>query len=168
MHSDGVLGDLLEVPAGGAAMPATHATVDARGHYIKMRGKELFKVAVRGMEESMRQALAMAGLSAADLDFVIPHQANRRIIDAVCERLHVPADKVMINIERYGNTSSASIPISLDEVVRAGRIKPGDRVGFVAFGGGATWGASVARWTLPVPVVRAPAIAGVTVAGGNS
>jgi 3-oxoacyl-[acyl-carrier-protein] synthase III len=168
MHSDGVLGDLLEVPAGGAAMPASHTTVDQRAHFIKMRGKELFKVAVRGMEDSLRQALEVAGLAASDLDFVIPHQANRRIIDAVCERLHVPADKVMINIDRYGNTSSASIPISLDEVVRAGRIKPGDRVGFVAFGGGATWGASVARWTLPVPAARTPAIVAASVGGGEA
>ncbi len=152
MHSDGVLGDLLEVPAGGAAMPASHATVDARGHFIRMRGKELFKVAVRGMEDSMRQALDMAGLAASDLDIVIPHQANRRIIDAVSQRLQVPEQRMVINIDRFGNTSSASIPITLDEVVRAGRVKPGDRVGFVAFGGGATWGASVARWTLPVPV----------------
>ena len=149
MHSDGVLGDLLEVPAGGAASPASHTTVDERGHFIKMRGKELFKVAVRGMEESLRSALEMAGLEPSDLDLIIPHQANRRIIDAVCGRVGAPEDKVVINIERYGNTSSASIPISLDEVVRAGRLKPGDHVGFVAFGGGATWGATVSRWTLP-------------------
>jgi len=150
MHSDGVLGDLLEVPAGGAAQPASHATVDARGHFIRMRGKELFKVAVRGMEESLRSALDEAGLAPDDLDLIIPHQANRRIIDAVCGRLGTPEHKVVINIERYGNTSSASIPISLDEVVRAGRLKTGDGVGFVAFGGGATWGATVARWTMPV------------------
>jgi 3-oxoacyl-[acyl-carrier-protein] synthase III len=151
IHSDGVLGDLLEVPAGGSRTPASHETIDQRGHFIKMKGKELFKVAVRGMEESLRRALEIAELTPDDLDLVIPHQANQRIIDATRERLGVPAEKVVMNIDRYGNTSSASIPISLDELVRAGRIRPGDHVGFVAFGGGATWGASVSRWVnLPV------------------
>jgi 3-oxoacyl-[acyl-carrier-protein] synthase III len=151
IHSDGVLGDLLEVPAGGSLTPASHATVDQRGHFIKMRGKELFKVAVRGMEESLRNALDEAGMTPADLDLVIPHQANQRIIDATRERLGVPPEKMVLNIDRYGNTSSASIPISLDEVVRAGRLAPGDCVGFVAFGGGVTWGATVSRWTMAVP-----------------
>jgi 3-oxoacyl-[acyl-carrier-protein] synthase-3 len=151
MHSDGALGDLLEVPAGGGGMPATHDTVDQRGHYIKMRGRELFKVAVRGMEESLRFVLGEAGITPEDLDLVIPHQANQRIIDAMRERLGIPPDKVILNIDRYGNTSSASIPISLDEVVRSGRLKPGANVGFVAFGGGVTWGASVARWTMAAP-----------------
>jgi 3-oxoacyl-[acyl-carrier-protein] synthase-3 len=160
MHSDGALGDLLEIPAGGTAFPASHASVEARGHFIRMRGKELFKVAVRCMEESLRDALDQSGLSAMDLDLVIPHQANLRIIDAMRERLGVPADRVIVNIQRYGNTSSASIPISLDEVVRSGRIKPGDQIGFVAFGGGVTWGASVMRWTQPVPVAAAPSVAG--------
>jgi 3-oxoacyl-[acyl-carrier-protein] synthase-3 len=152
IHSDGVLGDLLEVPAGGSKTPASEQTVRERGHFIKMRGRELFKVAVRGMEESLRRALDIAGLKAEELDLIIPHQANQRIIDATRERLGVPAEKVILNIDRYGNTSSASIPISLDEVVRAGRLKPGDKVGFVAFGGGATWGATVSRWTLPQQV----------------
>ena len=151
IHSDGTLGDLIEMPAGGSAMPASHETVDQRLHTLKMRGKELFKVAVRGMEESLRLALDRAGVAPTELDLVIPHQANQRIIDAVRERLAIPADKVLLNIDRYGNTSSASIPISLDEVVRAGRLKPGDMVGLVAFGGGVTWGASVARWTMAVP-----------------
>jgi 3-oxoacyl-[acyl-carrier-protein] synthase III len=152
VRSDGALGDLLEVPAGGSAQPANHETVDQRGHFIKMRGKELFRVAVRCMEESLREALERSGVGPEDLDLVIPHQANLRIIEAMRERLGVPADKVIVNLERYGNTSSASIPISLDEVVRAGRLRPGDRVGFVAFGGGATWGASVMRWTAPAYV----------------
>ena len=160
IHSDGMLGDLLEVPAGGSLTPASHETVDQRGHFIKMRGKELFKVAVRGMEESLRHALDQAGMTAADLDLVIPHQANQRIIDATRERLGVPPEKVVMNIDRYGNTSSASIPISLDEMVRAGRLAPGNCVGFVAFGGGVTWGASVVRWTMAVPehVVDAEAV----------
>ena len=157
IHSDGVLGDLLEVPAGGSRRPASAETVREHGHFIKMRGRELFRVAVRGMEESMRTALATAGLAPGDLDLVIPHQANQRIIDATRARLGIPAEKVILNIERYGNTSSASIPISLDEVVRAGRVKPGDNLGFVAFGGGATWGATITRWTMPVPTAVVPA-----------
>ena len=151
IHSDGALGDLLEVPAGGGAIPASHDSVDRREHFIRMKGKELFRVAVRGMEESLGKALDDAGLTMGELELVIPHQANLRIIDAMRERVGLPADKVLVNIDRYGNTSSASIPITLDEVVRSGRLKPGDGVGFVAFGGGITWGASVARWTLTVP-----------------
>jgi len=150
IQSDGVLGDLLEVPAGGSRLPTSHETVDQRGHFIKMRGKELFKVAVRAMEDSLREALDIAGMAPEELELVIPHQANQRIINAMRERLGVPAERVVINIDRYGNTSSASIPISLDEEVRAGRLKPGAKVGFVAFGGGATWGAMVSRWTLPL------------------
>ena len=157
IHSDGQLGELLEVPAGGSARPASHETVDRREHFIRMKGKELFKVAVRGMEESLRQALDQAGLEPGDLDLVIPHQANQRIIDATRERLGVPAEKVVMNIDRLGNTSSASIPISLDELVREGRIKTGDRLGFMAFGGGVTWGASVMRWTAAPLAPRATA-----------
>ena len=148
IHSDGNLGDVLEIPAGGSLRPASEETVRARQHYISMRGKKLFPFAVRSMEESLRIVLDQAGLSPDDLDLVIPHQANRRILDAVRERLGLPEDKLVVNIERYGNTSSASIPISLDEVVREGRVKPGDCLGLAAFGGGATWGASLIRWTL--------------------
>jgi 3-oxoacyl-[acyl-carrier-protein] synthase-3 len=147
IQSDGELGGVLEVPAGGSRTPASAATVEARDHFIHMRGRELFKVAVRAMEDSMRRALDVAGLAPDELDLIIPHQANLRIIDAVRERLGTPPEKVIVNIDRYGNTSSASIPISLDEVVREGRLKQGDLVGFMAFGGGVTWGASVARWT---------------------
>ena len=148
MHSDGGHGNILEVPAGGSLAPATAETVAQRGHFVKMQGRELFKLAVRGMEDSMRAALAQAGLSPADLELVIPHQANLRIIEAARERLELPPEKVIVNIDRYGNTSAASIPISLDELVRAGRLKPGDAVGMMAFGGGLTWGSVVARWTL--------------------
>ncbi|HEY2956381.1 MAG TPA: beta-ketoacyl-ACP synthase III [Candidatus Eisenbacteria bacterium] len=162
MQSDGALGDVLEVPAGGSRLPASAETVEARGHFIKMRGRELFKIAVRAMEESVQRALETSGLAAADIDLLIPHQANLRIIDAVQQRLGLPAGRVIVNIERYGNTSSASIPISLDEVVREGRLKPGDHVCFVAFGGGATWGASMVRWTKPAPIqheLAVPAVA---------
>jgi 3-oxoacyl-[acyl-carrier-protein] synthase-3 len=156
MHSDGDLGDVLEIAAGGSRLPASAETVRDHKHFISMRGKKLFPFAVRSMEESLRAALETAGLTPADLDLVIPHQANLRIIDALRERMDLPQEKVVANIERYGNTSSASIPISLDEVVQAGRLKPGDRVGLCAFGGGATWGASVVRWTL-APVTPEPA-----------
>ena len=157
IHSDGGQGDILQVPAGGSRLPASAETVARREHFVKMRGREVFKMAVRGMEESLLEALEAAGLATSDLELVIPHQANRRIIDTMRERLGLPSEKVVLNIDRYGNTSSASIPISLDEQVRAGRIKPGDHVGFVAFGGGLTWGASVARWTLaPKPAGEPP------------
>ena len=147
MRSDGELGEVLVVAAGGSACPASEATVHARQHYIQMQGKKLFPFAVRSMEDSLRQSLDDAGLTPEDLEVVIPHQANLRIIDAVRERLGVPPEKMYVNIERYGNTSSASIPVALDELVRSGRIKPGDHIGFSAFGGGATWGSSVMRWT---------------------
>jgi 3-oxoacyl-[acyl-carrier-protein] synthase-3 len=156
IQSDGELGDVLEVPAGGSRAPATAGTVESRSHFIRMRGKELFKVAVRSMEESLRSTLEASDLAAADLDLVIPHQANLRIIDALRERLDMPEGKVIVNIDRYGNTSSASIPISLDEVVREGRVKRGDHLGFVAFGGGATWGAAVMQWTEPARVRPVP------------
>jgi 3-oxoacyl-[acyl-carrier-protein] synthase-3 len=158
MHSDGELGEVLEVPAGISQNPATERTVRDGDHYIHMQGKKLFPFAVRSMEESLRRCLAEAGIGTADLDLVVPHQANLRIIDAVTERLGIPTERMYINIERYGNTSSASIPIGLDELVRAGRLKPGDEVGLVAFGGGATWGGGVLRWTAPAPVVSESAV----------
>lgn len=148
IHSDGAHGDILEVPAGGSRVPASAETVARRDHFVKMQGRELFKLAVRGMEESLRAALEHAGLAPGDLELVVPHQANLRIIDATRQRLGLSEEKVIVNIDRYGNTSAASIPISLDELVRAGRLKPGDAVGMMAFGGGVTWGAAVARWTL--------------------
>jgi 3-oxoacyl-[acyl-carrier-protein] synthase III len=148
MRSDGELGDVLEIAAGGSRLPASADTVRDRLHFISMRGKKLFPFAVRSMEESLRVSLERAGLTPADLDLVIPHQANQRIIDAIRERMALPEEKVVANIERYGNTSSASIPISLDEVVRQGRLGPGDRLGVCAFGGGATWGAAIVQWTL--------------------
>lgn len=158
MHSDGQLGDVLEVAAGGSLLPASADTVRDRKHFISMRGKKLFPFAVRSMDESLRIVLDRAGLAPKDLELVIPHQANQRIIDAVRERLDLPEEKVVANIERYGNTSSASIPISLDEVVRAGRLKVGDHLGMCAFGGGATWGAALMRWTLAPLAPQAAAV----------
>jgi 3-oxoacyl-[acyl-carrier-protein] synthase-3 len=157
MHSDGRLGDVLEIRSGISDNPASERTVKEGEHFLRMQGKKLFPFAVRSMEDSIRRCLDQAGLEPGDLDLVIPHQANVRIIDGVRERLGVPVDRVYVNIDRYGNTSSASIPIALDELVRAGRVKPGDHVGFSAFGGGATWGGSVMKWTLPVEVATAPA-----------
>jgi 3-oxoacyl-[acyl-carrier-protein] synthase-3 len=150
MHSDGELGEVLEVPAGISRNPASDETVAGHEHFIRMQGKKLYPFAVRSMEESTRRCAESAGWSASEIDLFIPHQANLRIIEAVRERLGTPADKVYVNIDRYGNTSSASIPIALDECVRAGRLKPGDKLAIAAFGGGATWGASAMTWTLPL------------------
>jgi 3-oxoacyl-[acyl-carrier-protein] synthase-3 len=148
LQSDGTLGDVLLIPAGGSRHPADAASVLARHHFIQMQGKKLFPFAVRSMEDSLRRSLAQAGLTPDQLDLVVVHQANLRILDAVRERLGVPPDRVPVNIDRYGNTSSASLPVLLDELVRAGRVKPGDALGFAAFGGGATWGSAVMRWTM--------------------
>jgi 3-oxoacyl-[acyl-carrier-protein] synthase-3 len=150
MHSDGELGEVLEIPAGISRNPASEHTVAAKEHFIRMQGKKLYPFAVRSMEEATRRCMETAGWDASEIDLLIPHQANLRIIEAVRERLGLPEAKVVVNIDRYGNTSSASIPIGLDECVRAGRLKPGDKLGVAAFGGGATWGASVMTWTLPL------------------
>ena len=149
MHSDGELGEVLEVPSGISRNPASAATVTAREHFIRMQGKKLYPFAVRSMEESTRRCLEASGWAASDLDLFIPHQANLRIIEAVRDRLGLSEDKCYVNIDRYGNTSSASIPIALDECVRSGRLKLGDKLGIAAFGGGATWGASAMTWAIP-------------------
>ena len=146
LGADGAQGDMLTVPAGGSERPATHETVSARDHFIKMRGNELFKYAVRAMEQISRDALAEAGRDASEVVALLPHQANQRIIDATADRLGIPKEKVMMNIERYGNTSAASVPILLDEVVRTGRVKDKELIELVAFGGGVTWGAAVVEW----------------------
>ena len=146
MHTDGGFADHLYIPAGGTRKPATCETVKKREHYIKMRGNELFKVAVRSMEDVSRRVIEKAGVCASDIDLFIPHQANQRIADAVRVRLNVPAEKVYSNISRIGNTSSASIPICLDECVRGGRIQKGDLILMASFGAGVTWGAVLMRW----------------------
>ena len=146
MHTDGAYADHLYIPAGGTAKPASCETVRAREHYIKMRGNELFKVAVRSLEDVSRRVMEKAKVCPAQLDLFVPHQANQRITDAVRERLGVSPEKVYSNISRVGNTSSASIPICLDECVRSGRIKKGDLVLMSAFGAGVTWGAVLMRW----------------------
>ncbi len=146
MHTDGSFADHLYIPAGGTAKPASCETVQAREHFIKMRGNELFKVAVRSMEEVSRRVLKEAGVTADEVSLYIPHQANQRITDAVMDRLGISRDRVHSNISRIGNTSSASIPICLDECVRSGRFKKGDLILMSAFGAGATWGAVLMRW----------------------
>ena len=139
MHTDGAFADHLYIPAGGTARPATCFTVQAGEHYIKMRGNELFKVAVRSMEDVSRRVLDKAGVKPDQISLFIPHQANQRITDAVRDRLGLDAARVYSNISRIGNTSSASIPICLDECLRANRIKKGDLILMSAFGAGVTW-----------------------------
>ena len=146
IQSDGDQAEFLFTPGGGTKYPASHESVDQRLHFIKMRGNELFKVAVRNMSEISRQVLDEAKMTANDIDLFIPHQANQRITDAVAERLNVPKEKIYANISRIGNTSSASIPIALDECVQSNRLKPGDVVMMSAFGAGVTWGAVLMRW----------------------
>jgi 3-oxoacyl-[acyl-carrier-protein] synthase-3 len=146
LRSDGSMADFIYIPAGGTILPTSEKTVAERLHFIRMKGNETFKIAVRSIEEVSREVITAAGLSASDIDHYIPHQANRRIIEAVGTRLGLRPDQVYLNIDRVGNTSSASIPIALDEVVRAGKVDPGDILLFAAFGAGLTWGAALLRW----------------------
>jgi 3-oxoacyl-[acyl-carrier-protein] synthase-3 len=146
LHSDGSLVHLLEMPAGGSLRPPTHDTVEQRLHTIHMRGNDVFKHAVRAMESVALETLEAAGRTPEQLSLLIPHQANFRIIDATARRLGLPMEKVFVNLDRYGNTSSASIPLALDEANRAGRLRPGDLIEMVTFGGGFTWAAAVVEW----------------------
>ena len=146
MGSNGALADLLQVPGGGSACPITSENADQRLNTIRMEGRETFKHAVTNMVESARQVLDDAGLDAEDLACLIPHQANLRIISAVAERLDVPLDRIMVNLDRFGNTSAAAVAIALDEANRTGRMKVGDYVLLVVFGGGMTWASSVIQW----------------------
>ncbi len=146
LHADGSLWKLLHIPGGGCLTQPSRHMVDNGMQYIHMQGKDVFRLAIKAMEESTREALEFNKLSADDIDLYIPHQANIRIINGIAERLKIPMEKVFVNIQRYGNTSAATIPIALDEANREGRIKKGDLVLLSAFGGGFTWGASVIRW----------------------
>ena len=146
IKSDGRFAEQLYSPGGGTRRKPTAETLAAGDHFFKMRGNELFKVAVRSMAEVSRGLLENAGVTADDVDLFIPHQANQRITEAVADRLHVDLDKVYSNIAVHGNTSSASIPIALDECVEAGRLKQGDLLLMSSFGGGATWGGVLMRW----------------------
>jgi 3-oxoacyl-[acyl-carrier-protein] synthase III len=146
LGADGSRPELLYAQGSGALRPLDHAALDAKVHLIHMQGRETFKLAVERMVEATDSVLKKANLEKADVTFLVPHQANRRIIDAMARYIDLPDDKVVVNIAEYGNTSAASIPMALSETVRAGLIKPGDLIVFVAFGGGISWGAVAWRW----------------------
>lgn len=145
MGADGYRGMLIYIPAGGAREPATHRTVNERLHYMRMQGREVYKFAVMQMREIIHDTCADAGVSVDDLTLVVPHQSNLRIIESACQRAGVPMEKVVINIDRYGNTSSASVAVAFHESRVQGRFKSGDLVMLVAFGGGLTWGSALLR-----------------------
>ncbi len=144
--ADGSNPEVLCQPGGGSAIPPSHDSLDQRRHFLKMNGKEIFKQAVRVMGQASTDLLEKTGLAPTDLNLIIPHQANLRIIDSLTKRLNVPGDSVFINLQDYGNTSAASVGIALDEARRAGRIQPGAHILLVAFGAGLTWGASMLKW----------------------
>jgi 3-oxoacyl-[acyl-carrier-protein] synthase-3 len=146
IKSDGRLAPLLYIPGGGTAEPISEKVVRERSHYMKMAGREVFKHAVLEMAEACDQALTRAGISAADIDLLVPHQANIRIIDATARHAGIPEEKVVVTIDKFGNTSAASIPMALAEAVRTGQLTPGKVVLLVAFGAGFTWGSVVIRW----------------------
>jgi 3-oxoacyl-[acyl-carrier-protein] synthase-3 len=147
LGSDGTMADTLAIPAGGVRMPACADTVEGRQHFVKMlSGNEIFKFAVKKMGEVTQPALDEAGIKKEDLDLLIPHQANWRIIDAARKRFGMPEDRVVVNIDRYGNMSSASIPVAMEEAIRSGRLKRGDLAALVGFGAGLTWGAAILRY----------------------
>lgn len=141
-------GEMLEIPGGGSAHPASQETLAQNLHYMTMQGREVFKYAVRAMGESTLKVIADAGLTPDQLDLLIPHQANIRIIDAMAKRLELPMEQIFVNIDRYGNTSAASIPIAMCEAQAAGRLKRGDHLAITAFGGGLTWGSALIRWSV--------------------
>ncbi len=146
LGADGTGGDLLKVPAGGSRMPTSAETIMQGSHFIHMDGNEVFKFAIKIMGETVNKALENAKLSAAEVTYLVPHQANLRIIQSAAKRLGLAMDKVVVNVDKYGNTSAASIPIALDEGVKSGRIKNGDVIALVGFGGGLTWGAGIIKW----------------------
>jgi 3-oxoacyl-[acyl-carrier-protein] synthase-3 len=154
MRSDGSGGELLCVPAGGSRCPASASTVQEGKHYIHMDGKEVFRFATRVMGQATKEAVDLAGLTIEDVRWVIPHQANYRIIETAARYLRMPLDRFIINVDRYANTSTASIPIATVEAVEKGLIQSGDTVVMVGFGAGLSWGALVAHWTGPLPIER--------------
>ena len=151
MHSDGSGGDLLTLEGGGSRYPASESTVHDGQHYIKMDGNEVFRFATRVMASATLEALDAAGLKLEDVQWIIPHQANIRIIQAAARGLKLPMERFVVNLENYGNTSTASIPIAMVEAIEKGQIKPGDKLVMVGFGAGLTWGALAAEWTGPIP-----------------
>ena len=146
IHSDGRLWQLIQVPGGGSRIPPSPDMIAQKKHFITMRGSETFKVAVRMLEEAAHEALKANGLTPSDIAFLVPHQANVRIIKTTAKRLGIPLSKVVINVDRLGNTSAASVPIALDEVVQRGKLRQGDMVLLEAFGAGLTWASALVRW----------------------
>ncbi|MBN1451111.1 MAG: ketoacyl-ACP synthase III [Anaerolineales bacterium] len=154
MHSDGSGGDSLIVQGGGSKHPATEATLQAGKHFIEMDGKEVFRFATRVMAQATHEVLDDSGIKLDELNWIIPHQANIRIIEAAARGLKLPLERFVVNLDRYGNTSTASIPIATVEALEDGRLRPGHKVVFVGFGAGLTWGALAAEWTGPLPSER--------------
>ncbi len=150
LGSDGAKPELLYIPAGGSKEPLTEEGLREGRQWVQMQGSEVFKFATRIMGTAMEEALAHAGMSVDDMDLFIPHQANLRIIESASKRLGLPMEKVFVNIQEYGNTSAAAVPIALCEAIEQGRIQQGQHVGMVAFGAGLTWAAAVVKWTAPV------------------
>src|SRR5512134_3266235 len=151
MHSDGSGSDLLTLPGGGSHYPASESTVHEGKHYIHMDGKEVFRFATRVMASATQEVLDASGLTVEQLNWIVPHQANIRIIEAAARGLKLPMDRFIVNLEKYGNTSTASVPIAMVEALEKGQIKPGDKIVMIGFRGGLTWGAVAAEWTGPIP-----------------
>ncbi|MCD5414847.1 MAG: ketoacyl-ACP synthase III [Clostridiales bacterium] len=147
LGADGSKGDVLTQPAGGSRIPATHGSIKDKLHYIKMEGNEVFRFAVRIMGKAAVEALKLSNIKLEDIDFLIPHQANIRIIEAAAKRLNLSKDKVYMNLDKYGNMSAASVPVALDEASKKGLLKKEDIVVLVAFGGGLTWASTVVKWS---------------------
>lgn len=147
LGADGSKGDVLTQPAGGSRIPATHGSIKDKLHYIKMEGNEVFRFAVRIMGKAAVEALKLSNIKLEDIDFLIPHQANIRIIEAAAKRLNLSMDKVYMNLDKYGNMSAASVPVALDEASKKGLLKKEDIVVLVAFGGGLTWASTVVKWS---------------------
>lgn len=144
--ADGSMANLLTLPAGGSKLPASRETVESRSHYIQLKGKEVFKVAINNMVDVITKTVSENNMKIEDIDMIIPHQSNMRIIESAMEKLKLPKERVYVNIDRYGNTSSASIPIAIDEIEKKKVLKPGNNVLLVAFGGGLTWSSSIIKW----------------------
>ncbi len=154
MRSDGSGANLLGVPAGGSKNPASELTVREGKHFIFMHGNEVFRFATRVMAQATKDVISQAGITLEELDWIIPHQANRRIIETAARRLKLPIEQFIINLERYGNTSTASIPIATVEAIQEGKLKPGDKIVFVGFGSGLSWGSVAVQWTGLLPEER--------------
>ncbi len=150
MRSDGSGAEMLYIPAGGSREPASAETVAQKRHFMRMKGREVFRFATRVMAEATREAATRAGWETEAIDLIIPHQANLRIIEAAAKRLKLPLDRFVVNLDRYGNTSTASVPIAAFEAASEGRLRPGDKVILVGFGGGLTWGAVAVQWSGPL------------------